>query len=219
LLGFVRSLVTCADSDPDKELRSRYRQTAHALALASAHLPHAPSNSFVVCSVPFDGLEKDAVGRKRFEDYGGSKPASFWGKGGHQWMPEASGIGLSFLYFYSLWGDKEFLDLGRGIFERYVALPMPADTGNRRPLANMYTGVINLGVDLYLLTRDRRHLAETERVAGHAVRQLFRNGLFLDQPDLDCYEARGGGGALAFSLVRLHRASEDPNFSYERGPR
>jgi hypothetical protein len=217
LMWFIESLVKCAELCPDQAQRARYQQSAHELALACTRLPHVPTNSFIVYAVSFDGLAKDTVGRQRYEWFAGNKPVRFWGKIGHRWSPEASLLGSLFLYYYSLWGDKEFLDLGRGIFEQYMILPMP-DDNNKRPVAGMYAGVIDLGVDLYLLTRDKSFLTKAEKVAEHAVRHLFRNGLFLDEKDLDYYEARSGGGQLAASLLHLHLALKKPGLKYERWP-
>ncbi len=109
--------------------------------------------------------------------------------------------------------DPEFRIAAVRIADLLMAAPMPADVS---PEALGFG--IHLDLDLFDLTKERKHLTRADQTARIAVARMFSNGLIRSAPDSTIYESKSGAGDLLSALLRLSlrlQNSPDPVGSHD----
>lgn len=88
-----------------------------------------------------------------------------------------------------------------------AAMPHVEQTGGG--YAEDYGRAISLFVHLYRATDEPQYLATAEKLATEAVKNLYRNGLFVGHPAKPYYENTNGVGLLLFALLELDSPQTD----------
>jgi hypothetical protein len=109
-------------------------------------------------------------------------------------------------YFARFEKDPVFLEMAQRIARIAQSSPMPENVS-----VEGAGFALNLNLDLYDLTRERRYLDAAREYARKAVENFWvesaEGGLFVREPGDRYYEAKTGAGDLAAGLLRLHLRS------------
>ena len=116
-------------------------------------------------------------------------------------------------YFARVEKDAECLAMARRVAELAAATPLPAGVS-----LEGVAFALNLNLDLYDITRERRYLKQARRYADFAIQKFWASsaegGLFVREAGDRYYEAKSGAGDLLAGLLRLdlrlHPKRRDP---------
>jgi|GEM_PF-4092418 len=108
-------------------------------------------------------------------------------------------LGRVAAYSAGVTADRQSLEIAR----RAMALMQ----GQKRPRdASVFAlaHTLNLSLDLYDLTQEKKHLDYAQRLGDDALANYWNGRLFRTRPGSDTYDARLSTGDLAAGLLRLH---------------
>jgi hypothetical protein len=116
-------------------------------------------------------------------------------------------------YFARVEKDAECLAMARRVAELAAETPMPEGVS-----LEGVAFALNLNLDLYDITREKRYLKQARRYADFAIQKFWvsnaESGLFVREAGDHYYEAKSGTGDLLAGLLRLdlrlHPKRKDP---------
>ena len=108
-------------------------------------------------------------------------------------------VGRIAAYAAGVTGDATCLEIAKRA-EETLARSHPTVSTTTSPMAF----ALGLNLDLYDLTRDKKHLTSAERLAAHIMKTYWQGKTFSHLPNGKNYDARYHIGDLAAALLRLH---------------
>lgn len=108
-------------------------------------------------------------------------------------------LGRVAAYSAGVTSDRQSLEMARRAMALMQAQKRPRDAS---VFALAHT--LNLSLDLYDLTQEKKHLDYAQRLGDDALANYWNGRLFRTRPGGDTYDARLSTGDLAAGLLRLH---------------
>lgn len=102
-------------------------------------------------------------------------------------------------YFAYKQKDKDFEKIARRCLRIARSEPLP-----KHFVAENMADAIHASLDLYDLTKEKMYLEDAKKYANLGIEKLWKNGLFVRQPNDFYYESKLGIGSFTEGLLRLH---------------